>query len=137
MAAGDKSEEASDMSAVEFVSREKQLELMLEDERSFEWLGQREIDGLLYTVWKDVRNGKEYAAREIRTVHMGFNSNEDGKVEEFVAIVEREGACKASWGVTGRTMHQMLASQLAGELPQYEFEIDYDRYGCLARKPAP
>lgn len=92
-----------------------------------------EQDGLLYAVWMDKRTGKDYAVREIRTVNMGFNSNEDGKVDEFVSIVEREGECKASWGVTGRTAHELLAHQLAKELPQYDFEIGYN-YHCLARK---
>lgn len=74
--------------------------------------------------------------KEVRTVHMGFNSNEEGKVEEFIRIVEHEGACKASWGVTGRTSHLMLANELAKSFPQYDWEIDYDRYGCKATKRA-
>ena len=96
---------------------------------------EREIDGKLYNIEKDTRNGNLYAAPTIKTVHMGFNSNEAGKVEEFISIVEKYGECKASWGVTGRTMHEILADRLAKELPQYEFEIGYN-YHCIGRKKA-
>lgn len=120
------------------VSKDELYELFQEEDRVkrqfIEYHGCREIDGLLYTVYKDKRNGQLLASRQVRTVHMGFNSNEEGKVEEFIAIVEREGACKASWGVTGRTMHEILAHQLAKELPQYDWEIDYQSYGCKATK---
>lgn len=91
-------------------------------------------DGFLYSVYKDERTGKKYGVREIRSVRMGFNSNDEGKVEEFISIVEREGVCKAFWGVTGRTMHLMLAEQLAASLPQYKWELDYDSYLCKAMK---
>jgi hypothetical protein len=97
------------------------------------WVGEREIDGLLYTVYQNKRNGEEYALRQTRTVHMGFNSNEEGKEEEFVSIVEREGSCNALWGVTGRTMHAILAQKLADKFPQYDWEITYN-YGCKAIK---
>ena len=113
----------------------RKLKAMLEaDERFFDWKGERDCEGRLYDIWKDKRTGHLYGVQIVRTVHMGFNSNDEGKVEEFVSIVEREGACKASWGVTGRTKHLMLAEQLAASLPQYEWELDYDRYLCKAMK---
>lgn len=90
-------------------------------------------DGLLYTIWEDKRTGKQYAVKKARTVHMGFNSYEPETIEKLVEIVEREGECKASFGVTGRTMHEILAHQLAKELPQYDFEIGYN-YHCLVSK---
>lgn len=122
------------MNTIEIISRAYLNSMLKADKNSFRWAGQMELEGRLYTVWESRHTHQGYAVREVRTVHMGFNSNEDGKVQEFVTIVEREGACKASWGVTGRTMHMMLAQKLARELPRYEFEIDYDSYGCLARK---
>ena len=121
----------------EIISNEKINKMMEEEERSrgnyIQWHGSKENDGLLYSLYYDSRTGKEYAVREIRGVHMGFNSNEPGKEEEFVKIVEREGACKASWGVTGRTMHSILAQQLAKKYPEYSFEIGYN-YECTAYK---
>ena len=126
------------MKSYEIISGEKLNEMLEEEEvsgREYLELGDRiEIDGFLYSTWIDTRTKKEYLHRLIRTVHMGFNDNEPGKIEEFIEIVEREGACKASWGVTGRTYHLMLAEQLAGLLPQYNFEIDYQSYRCLAKK---
>lgn len=122
---------------LKFIDKEELNTILGEDERTrkgnIRWEGDREIDGLLYSIWSDKGSGAAYAVKEIRTVHMGFNSNLPGKVEELVEIVEREGACRASWGVDGRTMHQILARELAKELPQYEFEITYN-YGCTARK---
>ena len=94
---------------------------------------QAEIDGKLYTILIDTRNNNKYAVPTMKTVHMGFNSNEEGKLEEFIETVEKYGECKASWGVTGRTMHEILAERLAKELPQYEFEIEYN-YHCVGRK---
>ena len=114
------------------------LDTMLElEERTgknfMEYIKQVELDadGYLYSVWQDRRNGKLYAVREIRSVSMGFNSNDPGKEDEFEAIMEREGVCKASWGCTGRTLHQMLAMQLADKFPQYRFDIGYN-YKCEA-----
>jgi hypothetical protein len=94
---------------------------------------EKEIDGNLYTIQKDTRNDNLYAVPTMKSIHMGFNSNEEGKLDEFVATVEKYGECKASWGVTGRTMHEILAERLARELPQYEFEIEYN-YHCVGRK---
>ena len=115
-----------------------ELESMLEQEERvngnyLKLEGEQEVDGLLCIVYEDIRTHTRYASREIRTIHMGFNYNEEGKVEEFVAVVEREGACHASWGVTGRTMHMILAGQLADSLPQYDWEIGYN-YLCKATK---
>lgn len=94
---------------------------------------QFQIDGLTYVPWIDTRTGKRYAARHTPTIHMGFNSNEPGTIERLIEVVEREGECKASWGVTGRTMHGILAEALKRELPQYDFEIGYN-YQCIVRK---
>ena len=121
------------------ITKEKLTILLEEEERSgrqfIYWEGDKEVDGGLYSFWSDKRTGETFAVREIRTVSMGFNSNDPGKEEEFAAIVEREGACKASWGVTGRTMHQILARKLAEKMPQYRFEIGYN-YDCAAYKEA-
>lgn len=106
-----------------------------EGKMKIDYCGTMEVEGFLYELYEDTRTGKRYAVRMIRTVHMGFNSNEDGKVEELVSVIEREGTCKASWGVTGRTMHLMLANKLAEMLPQYDWDIDYDRYHCQGMKP--
>ena len=119
------------------LTKEELNEMLREEAKAkreyFDYQGEEEIDGLLYSRWLDTRNGEQYVCREIRSVHMGFNSNEEGTVEKLIEIVEREGACKASWGVTGRTMHSILASQLAQQLQQYDFEIGYN-YECIARK---
>lgn len=71
--------------------------------------------------------------KEVRSIYMGFNYNEDGKVEELISIVEKEGACEAYWGVTGRTKHQILSYQLSKELPQYNFNIG-ENYECIVTK---
>lgn len=120
------------MSNINIITAE-QADSMWGDERNYEWVGYREINGREYSVLKNRRTKEEFAAPHTRSVHMGFNSNEPGKVEEFIAIVEREGACHASWGVTGRTMHLILANQLAASLPQYDWEIGYN-YHCKATK---
>lgn len=91
-------------------------------------------DGLQYHIWKDRRNGKKYAVRQISTVYFGLNDIPKHKVNEFCEIVEKEGACNASWDCTGRTLHLSLANQLAKMLPQYEFEVGYN-YKCIAHKP--
>lgn len=105
-----------------------------EDKANADFLKMRntvEINGLQYQLWVDTRTQKTYAVRIIRTVHMGFNDSPAEKVREFSEIVEREGSCKASWGVTGRTCHMMLGFELARMLPQYRFEIG-DQYECTA-----
>lgn len=119
------------------ITKEK-LSMLLEEEKNsgrqyIDWNGEKEEDGLLFSFWTDTRSGEQFAVKEIRSVRMGFNSNEPGKEEEFVRIMEKEGACKAWWGVTGRTMHQNLAQQLAGKYPQYRFEIGYN-YECSVYK---
>lgn len=95
-----------------------------------------EIDGLLYSVYQDKRTGNLYASRTIRTVHMGFNSNDVGAVEKLTGIVEREGACYVSWDVTRRTKHSILAHRLSEELPQYDFDdfVIGQNYRCLVTK---
>ena len=119
------------------ISKTELHELIRESESSKrEWLNweeHREIDGLYYSIWKDDRTAMLYCVREPRSVHMGFNDSPTEKIAEVVAIVEREGMCKASWGVTGRTMHAILAEQLREKLPQYKFDIGYN-YHCLITK---
>ena len=117
-------EEANEMFEAEYKSGREYIDIC----------GQVEHEGLLYTQYVDKRFNYHFAVQSIRNVHMGFNSNEPGKVEEFVAIVEREGACTATWGVTGRTMHQILACKLADSLPQYDWEIGYEYYLCKSMK---
>ncbi len=116
------------------ISNAKLNRLLEEDEarkRKINWLGNREFEGLLYSTWEDKTSGSRYAVRETRSVNMGFNSNEPGKEEEFLEIMKREGCCRASWGVTGRTIHKILAQQLAKKYPQFRFEIG-DNYECAA-----
>jgi hypothetical protein len=67
-------------------------------------------------------------------VSFGLNSIPKEKVKEFVEKVEEFGECEAHWACTGRTRHEMLAYQLSDLLPQYNFEIDYQDYECIARK---
>ena len=98
---------------------ERELNDLLEQEfRSgrdyMSWKLEAEIGGLLHSIYEDERSGELYAVRVVRTVHMGFNSNEEGKVEELVGIIERE---------------------LSKELPQYDFDIGHN-YRCLVTKKA-
>ena len=119
------------------VTREEADERFAAEHKSGRWYieyaGECEANGLLYHIYRDGRNGYEFALRQVRTVHMGFNSNEPGTLERFVEIVEREGSCNASWGVTGRTMHSILGHQLAALLPQYDWTIG-GNYECRATK---
>lgn len=125
-----------------FITKDQLYDLLNQEERDhgnyLRWEGYTELgaQGFLYETWLDQRSNTLLAIKAVRTVHMGFNSNEEGKVEELISIVEREGACKASWGVTGRTKHLMLSNELAKSLPQYDWEIDYGLYGCKATKRA-
>lgn len=130
------------MEKMKFATREEWSKMLEEEDAYYDRTGDfylkliascTEIDGKLYSTWEDTRNGNCYATPTTKTVHMGFNSNDDGKLEEFIANVEKYGECEASYGVTGRTMHEILAHRLATELPQYEFEIGYN-YKCIARK---
>ena len=94
---------------VTIVSNAK-LHKMFEDEErglyDLRWVKEIELEGLLYSVYKD-------------------------KEAEFVDIMKREGRCNATWSCTGRTLHQMLARQLAAKHPEYRFEIGYN-YECRA-----
>jgi hypothetical protein len=98
-------------------------------------IGYEEHDELLYTHWLDTRTKQHYLVRRERDVHMGFNDSPADKIEEVRRIVEKEGVCHASWGVTGRTMHSILAAQLAQKLPEYDFAIG-DNYECRITKRA-
>jgi len=77
---------------------------------------------------------------KITTVYFGLNlSKYDGekwnaKVAEFKKAVEENGSARASWSCDGRTRHMIQSEILKEALPEYEFEIDYMTYGCLAKK---
>lgn len=124
---------------MKIITNERLNELLREEEESgrefIEWLGHKEQDGLLYSHWLDKRFGIHYLKREARTVHMGFNDSPIEKIEEVRRIVEDEGMCEAKWGVTGRTMHSILAHQLSEKLPEYQFDIGYN-YECKISKRA-
>ena len=120
------------------ISKEHLIKMLAEaeadgQEDEIEYICEVVSDGLLYSMWLDSRYGRKYAVRESRTVYFGLNSIPQEKVDEFIAIVEREGSCKASWNCTGRSLHLMLAQQLEKMLPQYRFELEYN-YGCVAHK---
>lgn len=78
---------------------------------------------------------------EIPCVNFGLNTSPfdvpntewESKKEEFRQNVEKHGICRASWSCTGRTRHEMNSCNLANELPQFDFEIDYFSYKCIAR----
>lgn len=78
--------------------------------------------------------------KELTTVHMGLNTSPydkehwQEKLDEVKRVVESEGAARASWGCTGRTLHLYLANQLKEALPEYEFNIEYERYLCEIRR---
>ena len=122
---------------VKIISKQEERQIFDEERMSgreyITYDRREECDGLLYDIFRDTRNGDKFAVRSIRSVHMGFNSNEPGTVDALIATVEREGAASASWGVTGRTLHSMLARQLEDLLPQYVFVIGYN-YECLVFK---
>lgn len=114
------------------ISRDRLNGMLAADEDRFDWLGEDTDErGWLWSHWKDKKTGHGYAVLQAVTVHMGFNSSPKEKVDEFCKIVEEQGFCKASWGVTGRTKHMILAQELADMLPQYKFEIGYN-YDCTA-----
>jgi hypothetical protein len=114
-------------------------DLLREEERThrdfIDYVEQIERDELLYNHWCDTRTGEHYLVRAERSVHMGFNDSPADKIDEVRRIVEKEGACHASWGVTGRTMHSILAAQLAQMLPEYDFAIG-GNYECRITKRA-
>jgi len=56
------------------------------------------------------------------------------KVEEFRKAVEEDGSARASWSCDGRTRHQSQSIMLAEALPQFDFDIDYQDYRCIATK---
>lgn len=76
----------------------------------------------------------------IEYVDFGLNLDKfDGdewtaKVAEFKEVVEKNGSARASWSCDGRTRHFTNAKQLESALPEYDFEIGYDNYMCIARK---
>ncbi len=94
-----------------------------------------ELDGKWCRVWEDRRTHEAFAVEETKSVNMGFNSDEDGKIDELIKTVEKYGKAQASYGVTGRTMHEILAHRLSKKLPQYDFDIGYN-YHCLVTKKA-
>lgn len=50
--------------------------------------------------------------------------------EEIEEVMAEEGKCNLYWECTGRTRHEMHSNQWARALPQYNFEISYQNYGC-------
>ena len=122
---------------MKIITKEQLNELLIAEEKSKrDWMsyeGTIEQDGLLYTHWLDERMNVHYLVRTARKVHMGFNDSPIEKIEEVRRIVESERMCEASWGVTGRTMHSILAHQLAEKLPEYQFQIGYN-YECKITK---
>lgn len=123
------------MDSISIISKAKLSKILDEEERTkknlIDYYKMQEVEGLLYSIWTDKATGNKYAVREFRCVTIGFNTIEEDKVEKFKDIMKREGACKASWGCTGRTLHQMLANQLAKRFPEYRWEIGYN-YECTA-----
>jgi len=99
-----------------------------------EWLEFREgDDGRQYDLFLDKRKKTKFAVWRPRTVFFGLNTIPEDKLQEFVELVEREGGARACWTCDGRTLHQILANQLATKLPQYRFDIGYN-YHCFAYK---
>lgn len=116
------------------ISREKLKKLFEEEEqgkRFFRFEKLTEFEGRQYNVFKEDGTNNLYAVQAERSLHMGFNSNEPGKEDEFLRIMENEGVCRLSWGVTGRTAHRILAHQFAEKYPEYRWEIG-DNYECKA-----
>ena len=78
--------------------------------------------------------------KEMPVVSFGLNLDKYSgpkwkeKVEEFRLAVEEHGSARASWSCEGRTRHLSNACMLAEDLPQFEFDIDYDSYRCIASK---
>lgn len=73
------------------------------------------------------------------TVHMGINTTKGDPDWEYLKdkireIVERDGICRAMWSCTGRTRHQWQSEVLAADMPEYNFDIEYDDYKCEIRK---
>ena len=125
------------MAEIKIISKEELYKMFDEEEKSKKYyldlMGEKEVDGTYCSLYKDTRTGITYASKTLKSVHMGFNSNEEGKLEELIATVEKYGEASASWGVTGRTMHEILAEQLKAQLTQYRFEIGYN-YKCEVYK---
>lgn len=116
------------MVKIEFISKGKFDEICekerKEDIELIKFCEEREIDGKPYLIYKDVTANTEYAVPEARKVIMGAASNGPGKIDEFVEIVEREGACKACWWQVGKSAHEILGKRLSQQMPQYKWEID-------------
>lgn len=117
------------MASASVISKAKLDRLFAEEDTGkvkIDYAGTEEVEGFLYSVWVDTKSGKRYAVRQARNVHMGFNTNEPGKEEEFLTVMKREGMCNLTWGVTGRTMHSILGHQMAQKYPMYRWEIGYN-----------
>lgn len=78
--------------------------------------------------------------KQMPVIDFGFNLDMFGgaewaeKVEEFRQAVEKNGSARARWGCDGRTRHLTNSMQLQAALPEFEFDIDYDSYRCIAKK---
>lgn len=125
------------MKTPKIIARESLNEMLKQEMKSkkdyLDWLGEKDIDGKFYSVWEDTRTGETYAVKTLKGVNMGFNTIEKEAVAEVIETVEKYGDAKARWGVTGRTMHSLLAQELSRMLPQYRFEIG-DNYECYIYK---
>lgn len=70
-----------------FITKDQLHDLLNQEKRDhgnyLHWEGLKELgaQGLLYETWIDQRSNTLLAIKAVRTVHMGFNSNEEDKVE--------------------------------------------------------
>lgn len=87
-----------------------------------------------------------------KTIYMGLNTDPIFELSEGSAysqktvdfaldlkkqiheVMEAEGECDLSWECTGRTRHEIHAHNWAHVLPEYNFAIDYQSYGCRLTK---
>lgn len=116
------------------ISRDRLNGMLTADAGRYEYLGeQTDEKGWRWSCWQDCKTDDLYAVRQPVNVHMGFNSSPQEKIDELVQIVEEQGFASATWGVTGRTKHALLAQELAEKLPQYKFDIGYN-YECIITK---
>lgn len=62
-----------------------------------------------------------------------FNDVSDLLVKKVKKAFEETNEVEISFGVTGRTCHEVLSHVIADKMPEYDFEIGYN-YKCIARK---
>jgi len=61
-----------------------------------------------------------------------FNNVSDEFINAVSEQIELNGRVAVCFGVTGSTMHDCLAYEVAKKLPQYDFAIK--RYSCIGSK---